>query len=68
MPSKKILCIVSCFSAFLELSFLGCTPRVELAPPDKPIEININAKIDHQVRVRVERDVEELIEQNEDLF
>lgn len=47
---------------------LGCTPRVEVAPPDKPIEININAKIDHQVRIKVEKDVEELFSEKSNLF
>lgn len=45
-----------------------CTPRVEVGVPDKPINININAKIDHEVRVKVERDVERLIEQESGLF
>lgn len=46
----------------------ACTPRVEVAMPDKPINININAKIDHEVRIKVERDVEQLFDENSDLF
>lgn len=49
-------------------SFLSCTPRVELALPEKPIEININAKIDHEIKVKVERDVGKLVDQQKDLF
>ncbi len=46
----------------------SCTPRVELALPEKPIEINITAKIDHEVRVKVERDVQELVVKQKELF
>lgn len=49
-------------------AMIGCTPRVELALPEKPIEINITAKIDHEVRVKVERDVQELLVKQKDLF
>lgn len=46
----------------------GCTPTVQLAAPDKPITINLNVKIDQEVRVRIDRDLEDLIAQNPDLF
>jgi hypothetical protein len=50
------------------LSQVGCTPRVEIAAPEKPITINMNIKIDHEVRVRVERDLEDVISKDSDLF
>ena len=46
----------------------ACTPKVQLAAPDKPIEINLNVKIDQEVRVRLDQEVEDLIEENPDLF
>lgn len=46
----------------------ACTPKVQLAAPDKPIEINLNVKIDQEVRVRLDQEVEDLIEDNPDLF
>lgn len=46
----------------------SCTPRVEVAPPDKPITINMNIKIDHEVRVKVERDLEQVINKDSELF
>jgi hypothetical protein len=53
----------------LILSVLGgCTPHVAVDLPDKPINININAKIDHEVRIKVERDVEKLVQEQKDLF
>ena len=46
----------------------ACTPRVEVAMPDKPITINLNGKIEHEVRVRVEKDLENLFEQQDGIF
>jgi hypothetical protein len=36
-------------------------------PPDEPITINLNVKIEQEVRVKVERDVEQLLK-DENLF
>jgi len=46
------------------LSAAGCTPtvRVEVAP------INIYARLDADVRVRLDREVQSLIQQNPNLF
>ncbi|MGE0740484.1 MAG: YnbE family lipoprotein [Hyphomonadaceae bacterium] len=45
----------------------GCIP-VQIQAPDEPIEINLNVNIRQEVIVRLERDAEELLEQNADLF
>ena len=37
----------------LLLGTLACQPRVELAAPEKPITINMNIKIDHEVKVNI---------------
>lgn len=46
----------------------GCTPTIQLAAPDKPITINLNVKIDQEVRVRIDKDLEDLLAKNPDLF
>jgi hypothetical protein len=46
----------------------ACTPTVKVQAPDKPIEINLNVKIDQTVRVILDKEVEELISDNPDLF
>lgn len=46
----------------------ACSPTVKMQAPDKPIEINMNVKIEHEIRVKVERDIEEMLEENKDLF
>lgn len=43
----------------------GC---VTVRPPDKPIEINLNVKIEQEVLVRLQRDVDQLIRSNPDVF
>ena len=37
-------------------------------PPEEPIEINLNVKIDHEIRVKVEEDIDELLSENKELF
>ena len=46
----------------------ACSPSVKIEAPDKPIEINLNVKIDQEIRVRLDKEVEDLIEENPDLF
>lgn len=58
--------LVGLFGALFLL--LGCTPRVEIAPPEKPININLNVKIDHEVRVKVDRELEGVISEDSELF
>ena len=47
---------------------IACTPRVQLEAPKEPIVINLNVKVEQEIRVRVDRDLDELIAQDEDLF
>lgn len=48
-------------AAALVAPLAGC---ISLAAPDKPIEINLNVKIEQEVLVRLQRDVEQLIRAN----
>lgn len=50
------------------LSLAACTPSVKVEAPDKPIVINLNVKIEHEVRVRVEKDIDALLDKNPNLF
>lgn len=54
--------------AALLASLGACAPRVEVAPSDKPITINLNVKIDHEIRLKVERDLDEVISKDSGLF
>jgi len=46
----------------------ACQPTVQVAAPEKPIVINLNVKIEHEVRVKLEKDVDALLTKNSDLF
>ena len=55
--------------AMLALFLLaGCTPRIEVAAPKEPITININVKIEHEIHIKVDKDVESLLKSRSDLF
>ena len=41
---------------------------ITVKAPDKPIEINLNVTIRQEVLVRLQRDVEQLIQQNPQAF
>lgn len=45
----------------------GCTPTVQMAAPKEPITVNLNVKIQHEIYVKVDKDVEELFSE-QDLF
>lgn len=46
----------------------GCTPKVQLEAPKEPIVINMNIKIEHEIRIKVEKDLDELIRTEKDIF
>jgi hypothetical protein len=52
-------------AAPLSLPLSGC---ISVKTPDKPIEINLNVNIKQEVLVRLQRDVEQLINQNPQAF
>lgn len=46
----------------------GCVPRIEIATPTAPITINMNVKIEHEIHIKVDKDVENLLKSNSGLF
>ncbi|OYU50951.1 MAG: YnbE family lipoprotein [Alphaproteobacteria bacterium PA1] len=62
--------------SLLALSVVGlvgiasCTPTIRLQVPDKPIEINlnINMKIEQNVRVKLERELDKAAQANPGIF
>jgi hypothetical protein len=55
-------------SPILLLAMSACTPTVKVEAPDKPIEINLNVKVEQHVRVSIEKDVKQSIKKNKDIF
>jgi hypothetical protein len=60
-----LICLVGGIAA---ATLAACTPTVKVEAPDKPIVINLNVKIEQEVRVKVDRDVDTLLQDNPDLF
>lgn len=56
---------------YLPVLSLGLVPLggcISVKTPEKPIEINLNVVIRQEVVVRLQRDVEQLIQSNPDAF
>ncbi len=46
----------------------ACTPTVQVQAPDKPIEINLNVNIEQHIKVEIQKDVQQAIARNPDVF
>jgi hypothetical protein len=69
LPSTATRFLSACLIAGTVASLAaGCTPTVKVEAPDKPIVINLNVKIEQEVRIKVDRDVDALLQNNPDLF
>lgn len=55
-------------TALAILAVAACSPTVQVQAPDEPIEINLNVRITQEVRIRVDRELEEAFEENDDIF
>jgi hypothetical protein len=49
-------------------SLAGCTPTVKVEAPKEPIVINLNVKIQHDIRVQVDDELKGLFEEDSDVF
>ena len=58
------LTVVLLFSALSA----ACSPTVRVEAPKEPIEINLNVRIEHEIRVQVDRELEGLFDENSDVF
>ena len=54
--------------SLLSLLVLGCTPTVKVETPNEPITINLNVKIDHEVVLKVDQELDDVFEDNSDIF
>ena len=61
MKTISLIVVLIAFAA-------GCSPTVQLAAPREPIEINLNVKIEHNIRVQVDKELEDLFEDDSDIF
>jgi len=47
---------------------LNCSPTVKVEPPDEPITINLNVKIEHEIRVKVDKELDDVFSEDSGLF
>ena len=52
----------------LSLLLAACEPTVKVEAPQEPITINLNIKLDADVRLKLEEAAQEDIEANPDIF
>ncbi|WP_324731164.1 YnbE family lipoprotein [Pseudomonas paeninsulae] len=59
----------SYFAALLMgLLSVACTPTVQLAMPNEPININLNVKIEHQIYIKVDKALDSMFSESSGLF
>ena len=56
------------FVLIMSACLLNCSPTVKVEPPDKPITINLNVKIEHEIRVKVDKELEDVFSEDSGLF
>ena len=55
-------------AAALGLLLVACSPTVSVQGGDKPIVIDLNIKIQQEVRVKVDKDLDNLVKSDPSLF
>ncbi len=60
--------VATLLAAGLLTTVTACTPTVQVAAPTEPITINLNVRIEHEIRVRVERELEDMFSEDSGLF
>jgi hypothetical protein len=60
---RLVLC-----SFLLLLVAAACTPTVQVNAPQEPITINLNVKIEHEIRVKVDKELDDLFSEDSELF
>ncbi len=54
-------------AAIAIILFSGCTHRVEVSAKE-PITINLNLKIDHEIRVKVDKELDSIFSEDSEIF
>lgn len=68
MTTSSVERVLAIAMVLIGLTAAGaCTPTVKVAT-DEPITINLNVNIKHEIRVKVDRELEDLFSQDSDLF
>ena len=60
--------IFGCSMVAVAILLAGCSPRIAIEAPKEPITINLNVKIEHQILIKVDKEIDDLFNQQSDLF
>ena len=52
----------------ITLILIGCSPKIEVQAPSEPVTINLNIKIEHEIRVKLDEELEEVFTDESGLF
>lgn len=50
------------------LVIAACSPRIAIETPKEPITINLNVKIEHEILIKVDKQIDDLFSEKSDLF
>jgi len=56
------------FTSGLMLAIQACSPTVKVEAPSEPITINLNIKLDADVRLKIQEEANDDIDKNPELF
>ena len=68
MQSNKPLRSLRAINFFALLALAACTPTIQITVPNEPITINLNVRIEHEIRVRVEEELAGIFTLDSGLF
>ena len=55
------------FVCLLVIAVVACTPTVKVAT-DQPITINLNVNIKHEIRIKVDKELDSVLNKDSGLF
>lgn len=65
---KLITNVYFIFSGLLlSVVISGCTPTIKVAT-DEPITINLNVNIQHEIKVKIDKELDDVLSQDSGLF
>ncbi len=65
---QKKLPVTITIGFILGALLMSCSPTVKVEAPDKPITINLNVKIEHEIHVKVDKELDDVFSEDSKLF
>lgn len=71
-PSLRSHCLAArhglVVGLLLPVLLAACEPTVRIEAPQEPITINLNVRIEQRIRLEIEEEARELLEERDELF